>query len=344
MNRAKLIGVGVLLLLVAFPTVTIVTSPDDRARPTASFQDFLGPDDLEQFAGIANRARDQGDWEALRSSMLAGSHETCTPDQLAHLLAAEQAAAARTMEKRLLADVPGHSYFVVPPDSEWRFSGAEVSSEGAAVRRALFAFGALVWPLISEEEEWTTAAGSWWLLVPDLAARCRSVPVAGDAGDDRSGPLALDTNSFRRPARAGVALTVKEAGGSTLRLTLLRAVRGEGLPIDAPPRPGFDNVYVEVRVETTDGSRLTAPIAFRPASFDGLYYHAGVQRSLRTCRIMETETLSCQLFEGLVQVAANDPAPRLAWVPTPPQDRPEGRLWWWLPGIEEADGLGAQGP
>jgi hypothetical protein len=332
-TRANTFGIVALVTLtVLFFTLMVVTDRDDAVLD-AGPNGFLSVEDLEQFAGIVNRSRAAGDWEELRRSLLPGTHESCTLVQLGAVLARGERADLASVERSVLSGTPGHSYFVGRPPAEWRFAGADIDRSLAVVERTATVYGQPLTPAVTAEERWVASEGSWWLEIPNLDRSCRGVGDQGGGADDLFRAVALDANSFRRPAPIGAALMV-DVDGAAVRLELARAVRGDALPVSAPPAPtGFENVFVEVRVESVDNSGLTLPLAFWSASFDGFYYDGGVQRGLHTCLSLDTSERDCLVFTGLVQVSADDPAPRLAWVPTPAQDAPLGELWWWLPGV-----------
>ena len=333
LNRTNVVAGLALLLLAAFTSAVIFIAVDDSVAPApiARVDPVVA---LERAVDLANGARSRGEWEALRGSVLPGLHESCTPAQLTAVFGGEASALQGVAEERLVSSGAVRGFFADPPRTSWESTSIELERDGALVERTLFAFGAAIDPIITATERWVEEDGAWWLEATGLALACDRVPASAEvpSGADSS-PYG---HGFCNPARVGEALETDE-GGSALRLTLLRAVRGGELPIPvSPPPTGFENVFVELRIETTDDSLLKAPIEFRPASSDGLYYQPALPRGLRSCLEVDVRRLACQVFQAVVQVAATDAAPRLAWLTSAPQDPPQARLWWRLPGLDEA--------
>ena len=329
LNRTNIVAGLALLLLAAFTSAVIFIAVDDSVAPAPTARvDPLQA--LERAVDLANGARSRGEWEALRGAVLPGLHESCSPAQLAAVFGGEASTLQAVAEERLISS---GAVLADPPRTSGESTSIELDREGALVERTLFAFGAAIDPTITASERWVEADGAWWLEVAGLAVACERVVVSADVPSGTDSPRY--GHGFRNPARVGEALEADE-GGSALRLTLLRAVRGGELPIPASPPPaGFENVFVELRVETTDDSLLKAPIEFRPASSDGLYYQPALPRGLRSCLEVDVRRLGCQVFQAVVHVAATDAAPRLAWLTSAPQDAPEAKLWWRLPGLDK---------
>jgi len=291
-------------------------------------------DDLRDFSAVANVARSSRDWGSVYTSLLAEHQERCTRSEFVALADAENVARERGIEGLLLDQRPGYMHFVEPPSVAWAFAGAERVGEGFLITQVgrVHPQGGVVARI---EEHWAEGDGGWWLDATLLVAQCTGAELPAV---DANAALAFDDNSYRRPAPVGATLDV----GDT-RLTLTAAVRGDDAPIAVGVAPaGFVQVYVELRIETTDGSQLRLATNFVAASMDGVYYAGSDRRGLHTCARTEHLGITCQVYLGVVTVAEDDVAPRLAWVESSLAARGQGERWWTLPGAAEVQQRSAE--
>ena len=282
---------------------------------------------LPEFSNIANAARAAQDWDSLYQSLLPSHQATCTSAQFAALVAQDDALVRRRVDEALLATRDGLSHFVDSPRLDWTTTSIELVRGAIVVTRTVPFEGP--GGAIDVGERWAAVGEiDWWLDPPNISRCSAARETIEEAAPDS---LALDANSFRRPATVGERVEV-EYGDVPVGLTLLRAVRGEELPISAgPSRPGFEQVFVEVRVETLDRSQLRAPVRFQAASVDAAYYATSDRRGLRTCDGTAGSGVVCQTYQGIVEVAVDDHGAKLAWVPSSPSELGQGRAWFALP-------------
>lgn len=305
------------------------------AAPLDPLHGFTSEEDLRDLARTAYLDLSAGDWDALQRSLVPGSERWCGIAGLAVYGGLAVREAAFAFEEAIAADSPVYAQRVRLPALEWRVIEVDLSGDEAVVTRRARALGRAVAPPVRREDRWVVAGQAWWLDPASVAPGCGSPPPAEEADLAYE---AVTPSTFERPLPVGAPVQAVSEDGRRVRVTLASAQRGS-LPAPAPPPPeGFEHVYVEVRVQSEDGSQLGLPLTFRSAAFDGWFLHAAGRLTSTVCPGTEDTGVTCQLGSGLVLVAQDDPAPRLAWTPTPAHERAVGIAWWRLPTIERGGG------
>ena len=197
------------------------------------------------------------------------------------------------------------------------------------------AFGREIDPPVLREDRWVVVDREWWLHPLSVAPGCDEPRDEIERTPLPNRYEATTPSTFERPLPAGATVGARSANDRSIEVTLTKALRGGSLPLPAPPSPeGYEHIYVEVRVESTDGSQLGSALTFRSATVDGWFLRETGPSMTTICPGTEDTGVTCHLFAGLVLVAEDDPAPRLAWIQRPSHERIAEIAWWWLPTIE----------
>ncbi len=326
---SALLAVLVLSLIAAL--VAVVDEPQGERLPITPPRAavLVSSELLREFAGFAYADLAEEDWDGLALSLLPGSETTCGAEALAIHAGAAQRDAAEAIEAAIARDNAGRVQLVRLPSVEWRIADMNVEGDEATVQRQAHALGRPSAPPLTRVDRWFVADGAWWLDPESVAPGCGG--ETSEKGPALSSYATEEGGSFERPLAPGTPVGAVTPEGRTLTVTLVRAERGVS---PAPPQPEYERAYAELRVESVDGSQLDLPLRFHSASFDGWFLRESGPVSTDICPGTEHTGVTCQLISGHYLVAADDPAPRLAWTLTQPGMRVDALAWWRLPTIE----------
>ena len=310
-------------------------TPPRSGPPTLATQELTSAEDLREFAIIANRDLGASDWVSLRRSTIPGSERSCSAEAFAAHGAADLREAALAVEASLVAESAAYVQLIRLPALEWVTTDVRLNEGDALVTRRARAFGRAIDPPVLREDRWVVVDREWWLHPLSVAPGC----------DERRDEIeriplpnryeATTPSTFERPLPAGATVGARSANDRSIEVMLTKALRGGSLPLPAPPSPeGYEHIYVEMRVESTDGSQLGSALTFRSATVDGWFLRETGPSMTTICPGTEDTGVTCHLFAGLVLVAEDDPAPRLVWIQRPSHERIAGIAWWRLPTVE----------
>ncbi|MCY4582873.1 MAG: DUF3179 domain-containing protein [Chloroflexi bacterium] len=325
---SALLAASVLGLIVTLDKA--VGEPQAERLPIvpAEASPFASAEILHEFAGFAYTDLAEGDWEGLALSLLPGSEATCGVESLAVHAGAAQREAAVALESAIARDDAARLQFVRLPAVEWRIEDMSVVGESATVQRRAQALGRDAMPPLVSHDRWRVADGAWWLDHESVAPGCSS--EVRDAGTPLPDYNVEEGGSFERPLAHGAPVSAVSPEGRAFTITLAAAERGIA---PTPPQQGYEHVFVEVRVESADGSQLGLPPRFHAASFDGWFLRRSGAIGTNVCPGTEHTGVTCQLVSGRFLVEVDDPSPRFAWTLAPAGERIEALAWWRLPTV-----------
>ena len=310
-------------------------TPPRSGPPTLATQELTSVEDLREFAIIANRDLGASDWVSLRRSTIPGSERWCSAEAFAAHGAADLREAALAVEASLVAESAAYVQLIRLPALEWVTTDVRLNEGDALVTRRARAFGRAIDPPVLREDRWVVVDREWWLHPLSVAPGCDEPRDEIERTPPPNRYEATTPSTFERPLPAGATVGARSANDRSIEVALTKTVRGGSLPLPAPPSPeGYEHIYVEVRVEATDGSQLGSALTFRSATVDGWFLRETGPSMTTICPGTEDTGVTCHLFAGLVLVAEDDPAPRLVWIQRPSHERIAGIAWWWLPTIE----------
>jgi hypothetical protein len=230
-KRVRIFGTLLPLAIIVVTLLVIIVlsgpaSPPPGLTPiltsTAS-PPLLDPeDDLREFAAFAYNAWSRQEWNSVLVSLAPADQDACTVDQLAAVLEAD-AAPRRSDLALALVEARGHvAGFVDPPAIAWRAAAVRVDGDQGTVTRRPFAAGTTLGAGGAVSDPWLLDGNVWWLILPQIAERCRTVEVPEAPANEW---LADAGNGFHRSSRRGGEVSVAGVAGSRLRLTLVASDR-----------------------------------------------------------------------------------------------------------------------